>query len=138
MCKQKRVKRSRQQKPGIPEGSVYVGRPSQWGNPAKIGDWYRASGKDPIFVKDNRMAVAEFYEYGKQRCEADPVEFARWLYPLLNRDVCCWCSLDLPCHGDVLIYFLSLIKVDQFFNTYSIYPPKTWPPLSEIVGNKLV
>ena len=41
---------------------------------------------------------------------ADPVAFDEWLEPLRGKDLACWCSLDQPCHADVL---LELCRVDE-------------------------
>jgi hypothetical protein len=66
---------------------VYVGRPSQWGNPYVIG-------KD-----GNRVEViARFRAYAERRLQAEP----EWLKPLVGRDLVCWCAPE-GCHADVLI-----------------------------------
>jgi hypothetical protein len=69
----------------IPPDAVYVGRPSKWGNPFKIG-------KD-----GTREEVIEKYSFWV-KCNRDPLEFRE----LRGKDLVCWCS-PLPCHGDVLL-----------------------------------
>lgn len=126
---------------------VYVGRPSQWGNPAKIGDWYLlpryslSLGTGSVLVKDNRIAVAAFYEYCIARAEKYPYEFASWLRPLVGRDLCCWCSPDQVCHADILLFFANSIFYrpaepgkNNVLETFVV--PIAWPTLAEIVGWK--
>jgi len=67
----------------ITEGAVYIGRPSKWGNPFKIG------------VDGNRETVIELYRRYIQTTNLDFSE-------LKGKDLVCWCS-PLPCHGDVLL-----------------------------------
>lgn len=72
---------------GEPPGAVYIGRPSKWGNPFRIGP------------NGDRAAVIEAYrEYLRTRL--DLVAAAR--RELVGRDLLCWCA-PLPCHGDVLL-----------------------------------
>ena len=128
-----RVQRNRNSKPGIPEGAVYAGRPSQWGNPAKIGEWYKLPresatlGTGSVFIADNRTAVAAFYEYCIAMYEADQEAFRAWLLPLEGKNLCCWCSLDIPCHTDILLYLakniLPILGKEEV----------RWPTLSEII-----
>jgi hypothetical protein len=64
---------------------VYIGRPSEWGNPFEIG-------KD-----GTRSEVIEKYEgYINSRTDL----LAR-LPELRGKALGCWCK-PLPCHGDVL------------------------------------
>lgn len=87
----------------MPEGAVYVGRPSRWGNPVRIGDL-------------NTCAATEEFPDG-QPCDAEeavalyrmgtcflPREFFE---PLRGRDLACWCPLDQPCHADVLLELVN-------------------------------
>ena len=71
----------------IPEGAVYVGRPSKWGNP------YKASK-----TKTREQAIQEFQIYAELKVFYEP----QWIEPLRGKDLVCWCS-PLPCHADVLI-----------------------------------
>lgn len=71
----------------IPNGAIYVGRPTKWGNP------YKASK-----TKSRQQAIDEFEAYAKERIENEP----DWLTPLAGKNLVCWCA-PLPCHGDVLL-----------------------------------
>lgn len=69
---------------GVPEGAVYVGRPSKWGNPYVIG----RNG-------DRAEVIKLFRRYLTTRTDLD-------LEELRGRDLVCWCA-PLPCHADVLL-----------------------------------
>lgn len=86
----------------MPEGAVYVGRPTRWGNPFVIGDPHPYTGK-PM---DAPAAVQMFVTlYGPSSpyypLEAEQREQMR--AELGGRDLACWCRLDQPCHADVLL-----------------------------------
>jgi hypothetical protein len=73
----------------MPEGAVYVGRPSRWGN-----RWHVWHGRDQV------SAVALFRA---ELLNWTPDGLAKWLAPLRGRALACWCPLDQPCHADVLL-----------------------------------
>lgn len=126
-----RTQRTRKSTPSIPVGSVYVGRPTQWGNPAVIGEWFKFE-----YVHDNRVAVSMFYEHCKTLALAEPEQFAEWLKPLVDRNLCCWCSPGDACHADVLLALARHLKPilnDPNFRTLIPASVKTWPEFSCII-----
>ncbi|MDD5510628.1 MAG: DUF4326 domain-containing protein [Dehalococcoidales bacterium] len=76
-------------KSGTPEGAVYVGRPSKWGNPYKIG------------VHGTREQVIETYRKWIRHCIKDNPKVYD-LSELRGKDLVCWCHPQ-PCHADVLL-----------------------------------
>jgi hypothetical protein len=68
------------------DGTVYIGRPSKWGNPFLIG----RDGTRAEVVARYRAWVCE-----------QPALLAA-LPELRGRDLVCWCAPE-ACHGDVLI-----------------------------------
>ena len=70
----------------IPKGAVYVGRPSKWGNPFKIG---RDGTREEVIAK-----------YREWLLDNEPL--MEDLAELKGRDLYCYCS-PLPCHADVLL-----------------------------------
>ena len=79
----------------IPADAVYVGRPTKWGNPFKVGSW----GIVPHMGRvDQAEAVRLYKEWLWQR--PDLVEQAK--SGLKGKDLVCWCA-PLPCHADVLL-----------------------------------
>lgn len=95
-----RIQRKRTKGWKAPEGAVYVGRPSKWGNPFKVsnGDCdHPDCGPKSHPAITPQMAVDSF---------------RRWLSPgmimvlrheLRGKDLMCFCPLDQPCHADVLL-----------------------------------
>lgn len=73
----------------IPEGAVYIGRGSKWGNPWVIG-------KDG----SREEVIARFRTYLWQRINNDKTVM-REIAALHGKDLVCFCK-PAPCHGDVL------------------------------------
>lgn len=97
----KRIQRQRTKGWRKPEGALYVGRGSQWGNPWRVGE---PSPWAPYEPMDHAGAVAVF-RYG---IDTEPGRaIAR--RELAGRDLMCWCPLEdakgnrVPCHADVLL-----------------------------------
>ncbi|KLI04530.1 MULTISPECIES: DUF4326 domain-containing protein [Mycolicibacterium] len=113
-----RIQRKRTKGFHMPEGAIYVGRPTRWGNPWKVvgagTEPGLFGGRERVYTIDGpgqffrgtytRTQAAEFavHMYGKwingsaARCED--------LIPILSgHDLACWCPLDQPCHADVLL-----------------------------------
>lgn len=68
-----RIQRRRTAGWRMPEGAVYVGRPTRWGNP--------------------------FPHTGTAASRAEVVARRQ----LAGRDLACWCPPGQPCHADVLL-----------------------------------
>lgn len=86
-----RIQRKRTKGWKMPEGAVYVGRPTKWGNPFHIGRGisaticvaqYRAKLAGDIWTSPTRQEIRE---------------------ELRGKDLACWCPLDQPCHADILL-----------------------------------
>lgn len=74
---------------GIPDGAVYIGRGSVWGNPFVMG------------VHGNRDEVCVQYErYLWNQIKSGEVSLQS-LAGLANKDLVCFCA-PLRCHGDTL------------------------------------
>jgi len=80
---------------GVPAGSVYVGRPTIYGNPFRIG------------LDGTREEVIEKYrDYFYGRLKIDE-KFRVAVSKLENAEsLCCWCA-PLPCHADVIAKYLE-------------------------------
>lgn len=89
----RRIQRKRTAGWQMPEGAVYVGRPTRWGNPFRL-----QAGDDP-------KLIVERYRFWLKNtltilaCPPQPNEIAQ----LRGKDLACWCPLDQPCHADVLL-----------------------------------
>ena len=101
----------------MPPNTVYVGRPTWFGNPFEPKHYYDAGygGSYEIAIKH---CVDAFDEWLKgERFTFDwrsPSQFKQWLescregrvsrlQELRGMNLACWCPLDKPCHADVLL-----------------------------------
>jgi hypothetical protein len=86
--KPKRIQRKRTKGWKMPEGAVYVGRPTKWGNPFPVPE--NATHDDLVCV------VGQFRLWWRGSWFEIQEE-------LRGKDLACWCALDKPCHADVLL-----------------------------------
>lgn len=83
----------------MPEGAVYVGRPSRWGNP-----WHPGLNQDDMGGTDFALTREEAVGMYRQMWTTFPRRVLETdLAPLRGHDLVCWCPLDQPCHADVLL-----------------------------------
>ena len=90
-----RIQRRRTKGWKMPEGAVYVGRPTAYGNP-----WCDAETFRRMLTGDAGLLINTPLR--------DPA-VRRWrdrIMPLIvglrGKQLACWCPLDRPCHADVL------------------------------------
>ena len=87
---------------GIPEGAVYVGRPSPWGNPYSHMEGtlakYKVASRDEAVDAYERALLRKF--------ERDPDAKRRLQEALRGKDLVCWCA-PLRCHADVLLKYAN-------------------------------
>lgn len=103
-----RIQRQRTKGWRMPEGAVYVGRPSKWGNPF---DYRVTMSDDDISAVEARQFVTDAYRdrlADSDRHPGDPLYEGAPTYgeirsELTGRDLACWCPLDQSCHADVLL-----------------------------------
>lgn len=93
-----RIQRKRTKGWRMPEGAVYVGRGSRWGNPFRVGDRCRRTlgiiGPDTAVERFTALLVT-----GRLRRVTETDVRAH----LRGKTLVCWCALDQPCHADVLL-----------------------------------
>lgn len=106
----KRIQRKRSKGWRMPEGAIYVGRPSKWGNPFYVEPWrrgeYRVLDLRPVsrwgqwwFSSREDAAAFAVQRYRETMTAA----FVESISQLRGHDLVCWCPLDSPCHADVLL-----------------------------------
>jgi hypothetical protein len=115
-----RIQRSRVKGWRMPEGAIYVGRPTKWGNPWVIdtssglvvgpGQFY---SHDPTASRS--LAVALYRDWLRLGNQSPALSGTRdyavtrriildGLAELRGHDLACWCPLDGQlCHADVLL-----------------------------------
>ena len=96
-----RVQRRRTKGWRMPAGAVYVGRPSKWGNPFKVGE------RNPFgtITANNRHAFSIYLGFAPQNERLVVAARAE----LRGKDLVCWCPVydkngqPVKCHADVLL-----------------------------------
>ncbi len=126
-----RITRSRARGWRMPKGAIYVGRPTEFGNP--FLDWQhpskRRQNERGVMLTDRTSVLAQFNaeDDGPGRAHDCVWYFERWvlgelpalrgmirmtdralairksLSMLRGQDLVCWCPRDRRCHADVLI-----------------------------------
>lgn len=81
----KRIQRKRTKGWRMPEGAVYVGRPTKWGNPFSVAEY----GPYALFNYRNRLKGMLLIGVS--------------LSELRGKDLACWCKEGAPCHADILL-----------------------------------
>jgi hypothetical protein len=120
----KRIQRRRSKGWRMPDGCVYVGRPTKWGNPWSI-DGYWDAGYSGSAARAAEVCVEQFRAWltGTRSSWTWDIPVAPWALPgvpesawqkpdlavLRGKDLACWCPLvdkdgkPVPCHADVLL-----------------------------------
>ena len=111
-----RIQRKRTKGWRMPEGAIYVGRPTIYGNPFAIGTVVDriAMGRSAvaeITIQNAEQAAEAFRQWldgkpflaGGHDLAPEPPIAADIRAALRGHDLACWCPLDSPCHADVLL-----------------------------------
>lgn len=107
----RRVQRTRTRGGGMPEGAVYVGRPTAFGNPFKAGDsvYVTGSASKAGGAEWEDLTAERAVELYKGYVLGKPALLAKVRAELAGRDLACWCALvdengqRVPCHADALL-----------------------------------
>lgn len=120
-----RIQRQRIKGWRMPANTVYVGRPSRWGNPFAVKclfDYRRRGGRAAWGVLEaRRLGNTKHFTLGftethdnvaDARARAvqlyrEAIDDGRLTVPdlgeLRDKTLACWCPIDQPCHADVLL-----------------------------------
>lgn len=77
-----------------PPNAVYVGRPTKWGNPFRVGEYY--NGK--LLTQDD--AVEQHRDWLLHSDQGQ--QLLKQIGELKGKDLVCWCT-PKPCHADLLL-----------------------------------
>ncbi len=106
-----RIQRKRTKGFHLPAESVYVGRPSKWGNPFTPAGC-REAGYKGTDEQIKQRCVEAFrawlgpnweWNWGGEESRERREFILNNLEQLRGKDLSCWCPLDQPCHADVLL-----------------------------------
>lgn len=90
-----RVQRKRTQGWKMPANTVYVGRPTKWGNPFV--------GASAMKNYTDMTAQDVWVGFARRLSSAVPLSRADVRRELRGKNLACFCPLDQPCHADVLL-----------------------------------
>src|SRR3989304_9118051 len=117
----KRIQRKRIKGWKMPLNTVYVGRPSKWGNPFLeeadiiyvmashcrkfMSPWVVYQwGRTITAVQLFRDLMMDLNSHPTNKAIRARFELMRdTILDLRGKDLACWCALDQPCHTDVLL-----------------------------------
>jgi hypothetical protein len=91
----KRIQRKRTKGWKMPPNTVYVGRPSKWGNPYFIG----GESYGGIIIKTTSIALEEYRRLFSRIPDLAVVAQQE----LRGKDLACWCKEGEECHADFLL-----------------------------------
>lgn len=99
MTHPKRIQRKRSKGWRMPDNTVYVGRPTKWGNPFVVGQ----NG-----IKTAKRAADMFATL----CELNQDFIAVARDDLRGKNLACWCPIGSPCHADILLKLANEVQDD--------------------------
>jgi hypothetical protein len=79
----------------MPPNTIYVGRPSKFGNPFRVEDFDS--------VNDCVQAYRDWLLPSNNWIALNALRIHFYLKDLRGKDLACWCPLDQPCHADILL-----------------------------------
>lgn len=105
MTEPRRIQRKRTKGWRMPEGAIYVGRPTKWGNPYKITGYRFQTSEGKPCPRDKSAAVEMALRDYEMALEVGILNFtpSDVVSVLRGKNLVCWCPLDQPCHADVLL-----------------------------------
>lgn len=111
----RRIQRSRAAGWRKPEGAVYVGRGSRYENPfvgvsavRAYRDWLTNRATIWHVWRWHQVSVHPSY-FDRMDTYASDI-MGDWRTDLHGKDLMCWCSLDKPCHAEILL--LELVRTE--------------------------
>ena len=104
-----RLMRSRKNGARTPEGAIYVGRPTKWGNPFMIDRFGHQSAVGlhrrwlTVGISALRLEAMDFCASEIDALDRLRARVLADLHELNGHCLTCWCPLTSPCHADLLL-----------------------------------
>lgn len=95
-----RIQRKRTKGWRMPPNTIYVGRPTKWGNPYKY-----IEPRSLDFMKETVRWYRRALYLGHLSVDVSDV-----IRELEGKNLACWCPLDQPCHADILLRIANLLS----------------------------
>ena len=104
MSEPTRIQRKRTKGWKMPPNTVYVGRPTRYGN--------------PYYARDFRGGVVACVAAFRERlmlmdAETEGLITRMAKQELGGKNLACWCPLDQPCHADVLLEIANSMRLES-------------------------
>lgn len=104
----KRIQRKRSKGWRMPDNTVYVGRPTKWGNPFKVGDIVKNHFGTEFTINTVQEAVNCYKNLVLIKLNpgfilGQGLILHADLSELRGKDLACWCKEGEPCHADILL-----------------------------------
>jgi len=96
MTKPQRIQRRRATGWKMPPNTVYVGRPTKWGNPFFVGRHFSTP----------EQAVAAYRQWLDSSLPGQKLKYEQ-ISELRGKNLACWCAPNIPCHADILLEILN-------------------------------
>lgn len=110
MSKPLRFQRSRRAGSKLPEGVVFCGRGSPFGNPFIIGGKTGLDREDAVQLFADNL-VAALNDAPMPNLEPDTIDafvtMAKRLPELRGKSLACWCGPDELCHTEILLFLAN-------------------------------
>ena len=112
-----RIQRKRTKGWRMPPGTVYVGRPTKFGNPFTIGMFKDYDAADAV-CSFRRWVNRDLSYRSTENAFGKPPVKSRIRADLRGKNLCCWCPVIrggayMPCHTDVLISLANDIPLED-------------------------
>lgn len=104
MTKPVRIQRKRTKGWRMPENTIYVGRPTKYGNPFTPEQYWNEgySGSHEVAIK-HCVDAYRFWLTGIEHWAHGELKPVPNVAELKGKNLACFCRLDQPCHADVLL-----------------------------------
>jgi Domain of unknown function (DUF4326) len=86
-----RIQRRRSRGWRQPINAIYVGRPTKWGNPYRVGTGHHTAEEAVILYRKDLIAGSLPFTIDDVRRD------------LKDKDLVCWCKPGASCHADLLL-----------------------------------
>lgn len=104
----RRIQRTRAKGWKMPPNTVYVGRPSRWGNPWVVRS---ADGDAAYGIVIPAITAEQAVALYRDWLMTSIGHYSDLLDELRGKNLACWCRLDQPCHADTLLVHVELEKI---------------------------
>ena len=108
MTRPTRIQRKRTKDWVMPENTVYVGRPTKWGNPFVVGKDGTAQECVNLYKKMTMPYTHLPPTNGLEELFISEANIADIIRELKGKDLVCWCKIGEPCHADVLLEIANM------------------------------